>query len=168
MWTDSRSKSHAHLILHVQVEEGVHAHEVMHNSADRGGVVMAVQELRNAGVSKGFKAGPKLLQPAVSQRADGSRQVPKRCRASCVQPRGGVIRNDPRKHGVLRQITERPAGQRVQMHQVLKVGHAALSPCGCYVGSPCEDVRGRHTRRLHLPRNTGWQHSKNGFNNSIA
>jgi hypothetical protein len=35
---------------------------------------------------------------------------------------GSVVRDDPGEDGVLREIVERPASDRVEAHQVLEVG----------------------------------------------
>jgi hypothetical protein len=60
---------------------------------------------------------------------------------------GAVIVQDPRKHGVLAQIVERPPRKSVERHQVLEIGHFTPLPFGRPFGHVLVPLpRGRRAR----------------------
>ena len=84
-----------------------------------------------------------LLQPIGVLCAHRLAQLAERRRRREIQALARVVGQQKRKHRILREVVERAARQRVEVHQVLKVAHQAAPPL----------VRDRHAeehRATHL------------------
>jgi len=84
-----------------------------------------------------------VLETLRVERTHGQRQVAEGLGPREVQPRRRVVGEYPWKHGVLRQVVERAAGERVEVHQVLEVGYLVPQPLGRDLFVAAERIRGR-------------------------
>ena len=62
-----------------------------------------------------------------------------------IQFRTGVIDNDPGENGVLGQVVESAASDRIQLHQIFKIGDLTLSPLLSETGGAQQIGRGPAT-----------------------
>ena len=137
------------LVRHVDAREGVQAQQVVHHRAHRRAVVAAVQELGDGVVVKRLVPRAELLQPAGRHGAHGARQVAVGGGRRQVHRARRVVAQHPREHGVLRQVVEGAPRQRVQRHQVVKVGEAARLPRAHQLAEHAAEVRRVVVREPH-------------------
>jgi hypothetical protein len=116
----------------VQRREGFHAHQVVEDH--RGvGVVRAVVKLghRATRIFKLLVLGFNFADVLRILNSDRFGQIAKAFGVVQVQDVGGVIREDPWKDRVLREVVERASGNSVQAHKVLEVGDVSVNPLLC-------------------------------------
>ena len=94
-------------------------------------VVCAVMELGHVAVLRGLPnlvALCKFGRTRWCQSAHRLREISVDGRVVEVERLTLVVGEHPREHGILRQIVVRSAGQRVEVHQILKVANLSLQP----------------------------------------
>ena len=74
------------------------------------------------------EAHQNLLEARLVERANWFAQITIHIRIVEIKRRGRVIGQNPRKHGILIQIVVGAAGNRIEMHQIIKVAYLAALP----------------------------------------